>query len=88
MLVYQIETELVDRLAKHYKRISKDGRKLIVAALQSEGIIQTTDKELCITLHKQSSPHRTKAIKALCNELNQMSCSFPGTKLKIKYNVA
>ena len=88
MLVYQIETELVDRLAKYYKRISKDGRKLIVAALQSEGRIQTTDKELYITLHKQSSPHRTKAIQALCNELNQMKVCFPGTQLKMQYDIA
>ena len=88
MLVYQIETALVDLLAKHYNRISKDGRKLLVAALQSEGTIQDNGQELLVTLQKQSSPNRTKSIQALCDDLNQMNCSFPGTKLKMIYSVA
>ena len=35
----------------------------------------------------QSSAHRTKAIAALCGELNRTNTVFPGTKLKLRYAV-
>jgi len=88
MTAFQIETELVDRVADHYARVSDEGRKLIIAALHSEGEIEVTDDQLVISLNKQSSPHRTKAIQALCIKLNQMNVCFPGTQLQMKYNVA
>ena len=87
ILVYHIETELLDLVAKYYPRIFKDGRKLIVAALHSEGTIEIESKILRITIDKQSSPHRTKAIQALCDELNKKKCCFPGTQIEMEYNV-
>ena len=88
MTAFQIETELVNQVADHYARVSDEGRKLIVAAFHSEGIVEILDSQLVVTLNKQSSPHRTRAVQALCTKLNQMKVSFPGTQLKMKYNVA
>ena len=88
MTAFQIETELVDQVADHYARVSDEGRKLIIAVLHSEGVIEVIDDQLVISLNKQSSPHRTKAIQALCTKLNKMNVCFPGTQLKMKYYVA
>ena len=88
MTAFQIETELVNQVADHYARVSDEGRKLILAAFHSEGLIELLDKQLVVTLNKQSSPHRTRAVQALCTKLNQRKVCFPGTQLHMKYNVA
>jgi len=35
-----------------------------------------------------SSPHRTRAMVALCDELNVSPTVFPGTKLVLRFTVA
>ena len=88
MTAYQIETELVDMVKEHYVRVFDEGRKLVVAAFQSEGTLEKKDNNLVVTLDQQSSPHRTKAIKVLCEKLNQMDCCFPGSRLRLRYRIA
>ena len=46
-----------------------------------------TDDELRVTLAPQSSPHRTRAIAALCEELNRTSTRFPGTRLTLRFAI-
>jgi prepilin-type processing-associated H-X9-DG protein len=88
MVAYQAETELVRALASHYRRAEQEGRTLIQAALASAADIEPGDSELRVTLARQSSPHRTRAVAALCAELNRSSVRFPGTMLHLRFLVA
>lgn len=88
MVAYQAETALVDLLRPHYRRTEDEGRTLIATALQSAAELALRDGELRVTLAAQSSPHRTRAIAALCEELNKIGACFPGTSLRLRYAVA
>jgi len=87
MLAYQVESDLVRAVAPYYARSVDEGRPLIRAALKSAGDIEVTDTELRVTLARQSSPHRSKAIAKLCEILNETDTRFPGTSLRLRYAV-
>ena len=40
-----------------------------------------------VTLAPLSSPHRSRAIGALCAELNLLGTRFPGSSLRLRYAV-
>jgi hypothetical protein len=42
---------------------------------------------LRVILAPQSSPHRTHAIAALCDELNQTKTNFPGSPLRLHFAI-
>jgi hypothetical protein len=88
MAAYQIESDLLNQLRPHYARVEEEGRTLIQAALQSRASIQPVDDKLHVTLSPLSSPHRSKAIAALCETLNKTHTRFPGSKLMMHYKVA
>ena len=88
MVAYQIEGSLVELLRPVYPRTEAEGRTLIQTALRSAATIEPTDEELRVTLSPLSSPHRSKAIAAVCEELNKASTRFPGTKLRLCFAVA
>ena len=88
MVAYQAESELVRVLAPHYARAEDEGRTLIQAALASAADIEPTGSELRITLAPQSSRHRSRAVAALCAELNRAPVQFPGTRLRMHFAVA
>ena len=87
MVAYQIEGDLVELIRPHYARAEDEGRTLIQAALQSAASIKPTKNELHVVLSPLSSPHRTKAIAALCEALNQTETHFPGTKQTLRFSV-
>jgi hypothetical protein len=43
---------------------------------------------LQVRLAPLSSPHRTRALAALCAELDRVAIRFPGTRLRLRYAVA
>lgn len=88
MVAYQAETALVDLVRPHYRRTEEEGRTLIAAAMQGAAGIRVQDGELYLTLLDQSSAHRTRAIAALCEELNKMGACYPGTTLRLRYAVS
>ncbi len=88
MVAYQAESELVRAVAPHYKRAQDEGRTLIQTALASAADIAVTPTELLVTLTPLSSPHRTRAIAALCEKLTATRTVFPGTRLRLCYAVA
>lgn len=87
MVAYQAESELVQTVAPHYRRVAEEGRTLIQAALLSAADLDVTAQELRVTLRAQSSPHRTRAIAALCDELNALGARFPGSRLRLRYAI-
>ncbi len=88
MLAYQVETDLVTLVAPHYARAIHEGRPLVTSALQSSGDIEVHDGEIRVTLAPQASPHRTRAIAALCAELDATETQFPGTALRLRFGIA
>jgi hypothetical protein len=88
MVAYQIEGSLVELLRPVYPRTEEEGRTLIQAALRSVATIRPTQNDLRVTLAPLSSPHRSKAIASVCEELNKTSTKFPGTKLQLFFAVA
>ena len=87
MVAYQAESDLLRLVAPHYRRAGYEGRTLLQAALASAADLEVSQTELRVTLAAQSSPHRTRAIAALCEELNQMNTIFPGSRLRLHYAV-
>jgi hypothetical protein len=87
MVAYQAESDLVRLLAPHYKRVEDEGRTFIQSALAAAGDLLVTDTELRVVVAPLSSPHRTRALSALCEDLNRTNTRFPGTRLRLRYVV-
>jgi len=87
MVAYQAESDLLRLIAPHYRRAGQEGRTLIQSALASAADLDVTQTELRLTLAAQSSPHRTRAIAALCEELNLAKTTFPGSRLRLHYAI-
>ena len=88
LVAYQIESDLVNLIRPHYDRAEDEGRTLIQTVLQSTATLEPTDRELCVTLSPLSSPHRSQAVAALCQNLNTAETRFPGTDLSLRFSVA
>jgi len=87
MIAYQMESDLVELVRPHYKRVEDEGRTLIQSALQYTADIEPTVDQLRITLAPLSSPHRSRVLAALCEVLNKTNTLFPGTQLHMRYSV-
>jgi len=87
MVAYQAESELVALLGPHYARADDEGRTLVHELFQAAADLDVTDSELRITLHPLSSPHRTLAAKALCEQLDETATTFPGSRLRLRFDV-
>ena len=88
MVAYQAESDLLALVRPHYARADQEGRTLVASALQSPADLELEDKGLRVTLARMSSEHRSKAITAMCDVLNQMEVCFPGTKLRLRFSVS
>ena len=75
-------------VAPHYRRVKDEGRTLIQSSLSGAADLEVTDRELCVVLAPLSSAHRTRAIAALCDELNRCETVFPGSRLRLRYRVS
>lgn len=87
MAAYQVETELLGMLQDHYSRADEEGRTLLHAAFQSPARLEIVEGELRVTIGHQSSPHRTAALAALCEQLDALAVTFPGTHLRLRLAV-
>jgi transposase len=88
MVAYQAESDLAALLGPHYARADDEGRTLVHELLQAAADLDVTDSELRVTLRPLSSPHRTLAIKALCENLNETATTFPGSRLRLRFAIA
>ena len=88
MVAYQIESDLVEIIRPHYRRVEDEGRTLVQTIMQDAADIEPGERELRITLAPLSSPHRSKVVESLCAALNKTNTMFPGTQLQMRYAVA
>ena len=87
MVAYQAETDLLALIRPRYARADDEGRTLIQSALMASADLEVTGSELRITLDPLSSPHRSEAIRHLCAQLNPTVTTFPGSNLRLVYDV-
>jgi transposase len=87
IVAYQAESDLLRLVAPYYRRVGDEGRTLIQSALSSAADLEVTEKELRVVLAPQSSPHRTRAIAALCEELDRTNTFFPGSQLRLHFAI-
>jgi hypothetical protein len=87
MVAYQAEGDLLRLLAPYYCRTEDEGRTLVQSALMASADIEVTDTQLHVAIEPLSSPHKTQALAAMCDDLNRTSTRFPGTKLQMRFFV-
>jgi len=87
MVAYQAESDLLSLLQPHYARADQEGRTLIHEVLAAAADIHVEGDRLTVTLASLSSPHRTAAILAICQALNETDTVFPGSQLRLRYDV-
>jgi len=87
MVASQAECDLVRLVAPHDRRAEDEGCTLIQSALASAGDIMPNGDDLTVALEPLSSPHRTHALTALCEKLNDTGTRFPGSKLRLQYEM-
>jgi hypothetical protein len=87
MVAYQAESDLLRLIMPHYRRTEDEGRTLIQNALAAAGDIEVRNGQICVHLEPLSSPHRTRALAALCDQVNQTKTTFPGSPLHLRFEV-
>ena len=90
MICYRAETALANKLAPHFSRAENEIR-MLVKAITHLSIDLMPDKEnslLNITLYPLSNIRSQNALAAIIDEVNATNTVFPGTNLKMKFNLA
>lgn len=87
MVAFQSECDLLRLVAPDYARSEDEGRALVRSALAAAGDIELAGQELRIKIDPLSSPHRTAALTELCRRLNLSPALFPGSKLRLRFEV-
>jgi len=87
MAAYRVESTLLELLRPHYRGWRHDGRTIIQSMLHSTGDLEVDGVVLRVVLEHQSSPHLTRALQALCEDLNRLAVKFPGSDLRLQYEV-
>jgi hypothetical protein len=87
MAAYNAETILARGLDGHYARAGDEAYALIREALATSGDICPGPGQLLVRLDPLTAPRRTQAMAALCEQLNQAGCTYPGTDLLLRYEI-
>ena len=87
MAAYNAETILARALNGTYARAGDEACALIRETLTASGDIIPGDGTLTIRLDPLTAPRRTRAIAALCGQLNTTQSRYPGTQLILRYEI-
>jgi transposase-like protein len=87
MAACNTETILARALNGHYARAADEAFALIREALTVSGDIIPRDGILHVRLDPLTAPRRTRALQAICQQLNTTSTRYPGTTLALRYEV-
>ena len=87
MAAFNAETALARALHGRYPRANDEAYALIREALHASGDIIPGDGTLTIRLGPLTAPRRTRAITALCDQLNDTATCYPGTGLVLRFEV-
>jgi len=87
MSAYNSESALARLIRPHYARGDDEARALLREAFTLSGDLQIAGDTLHVQLDPASAPRRSKALTALCTELNDTATSYPGTDLTLAYSI-
>ncbi|MGH3196784.1 MAG: putative transposase [Streptosporangiaceae bacterium] len=87
MAAFNTETVLARALHGNYARAADEAYALIREALTASGDIIPGPGTLTIRLDPLSAPRRTRAIAAICDQLNATRTTYPGTQLTLRYEI-
>ena len=87
MAAFNTEVMLARARHGHYARAADEAAALIREALTASGDIIPRDGALLVRLDPLTAPRRTRALAALCQQLNQTCPAYPGTDLVLRYEV-
>ena len=87
MAAYNAETILARALDGRYARAGDEAYALIREALTTSGDIIPDGQTLHLRLDPLTAPRRTRALTALCEQLNATRTRYPGTTLTLRYAV-
>jgi hypothetical protein len=85
MATYNAESALARLLVGHFPL--DEARSLLREAFNTPGDLEVHGGIIDIRLHPLSAPRRTRALKALCEELSEAQTLYPGTDLVLRYSV-
>lgn len=88
MVAYRAETAMVNILREKMSR-ADDGRKLLKAIYQTEVDLLPDEKNkiLNVRLHHLANHCSDRSIRHICDELNATNTIFPGTELRLFFNL-
>jgi transposase len=87
MICYRAETCLYNLIAPFFARNNDEGRAFLKSVFQQPADI-IPDKEgriMSVKFHTMSTPRANRALKQLCDVMNQESYVYPGTRMKLVF---
>lgn len=84
---YNAEEWMLDRLMRHYDN-ANDVRDLLRGFAELPGEIRRTPQGIEVKLDPPDTPIHRRALRGLCDDLNTLGATFPGTDLPVVYRVA
>lgn len=79
---YNAEEWLLDRLVRYYPE-PHDIRGLLRSFAELSGEISAAEGGVLVSLDPPDTPQHRRALRGLCEELNQLGAVFPGTDLRV-----
>ncbi len=87
MTAWDAEGTLARLVGDVSKAINANERGMVAAFLSTTGKLRVSDKQLHITLQRQSEPSRTRLLEHLCRVITERQACYPGTDLKMVFEV-
>lgn len=90
MIAYRAETATVAILKESMTEYAKDEARSLMRAIYESAVDLTVDKQnqtLTITLHNLANRSLDKCVEYLCEELNSTEMKYPGTNLRLVYQL-
>ena len=88
MLSYRAESSLLNLIDPFFSRSDEEGRRFLVSLFQTPADIVPEEEKgrLVVRFHPLSTPRANHALKELCEIVNQESCFYPGTNLRLYFD--
>lgn len=89
MICYRAETAMVNLLMPHYKKSLNEGRMLVKEIINTPAdlVPDEENKTLQVNLYGLSTPRANDALHQIISDLNQTQTTFPGTDMRLQFNL-
>jgi transposase len=90
LTAYRAETSLARLVEPFFKRHEEEARKLLKSIFQAPADIIPNDRahQLTVRFHGLANPRATRALRDLCTTVNEDAALYPGTTLRLHFEVA